>query len=336
MTSVAVCGNGFVGGSLTTVLTERGVTVYAYDKAGVYKPGASECVPETQAEAEAKFPCITSSAKIVPGLRFPRSIEELVVNAEKQPGFSGIFFVCLPTPMNLEDGSCDTSIVEGVLDELASVPGGRIAVIKSTVPPGSTERWNERFNGRGLFIVHSPEFLREASALDDQRNQKFIILGGPRPHINKVRDLFRIAFPTVPIHKTSSSNSEMMKYFINTFLATKVSFANEFLQICEGLAGKQGLDVDYDRIVELATLDERIGTSHLKVPGPMPADDGTGRLLRGYAGSCFVKDINSLVNIARSVDVDPKVLESAWKKNEEVRPEKDWLRLLGRAVSKKS
>jgi len=314
MTSVAVIGQGFVGGSLTTVLSERGLTVYTYDKTGKRVEGSS--IPIDYKGD------VTSISNLIDRC-------ETVENRETN--FSGIYFVCLPTPMKM-DGSCDLSIVDGALEELASVSGERIAVIKSTVTPGSVDNWNKKFVDKGLYVVFCPEFLTEANALNDMRNQDRIILGGPRPWINKVKELFMLAFPQVPIHKTSAVNAEMVKYMINNFLAVKVSFANEIYQVCEKLL-ETGQDIDYDRIVELATLDKRLGNSHWKVPGPMPADDGTGRLLPGFAGSCFVKDLNSLIFLSKQLGVDPKVLSAAWQKNLEVRPERDWEKLKGRAVS---
>lgn len=307
---VSVIGQGFVGGSLAHVLSERGFDVYVHDKVG----------------KRAQQPAITSFD----------SIEQLVahnrINVERS---SRVYFVCVPTPMQ-PDGSCDTSIVESVLDELvAQYPAGdALAVVKSTVPPGSTERWAQKYEGTGLHVAFNPEFLREGSALEDMRNQDRIILGGRRPHIDRVRDIYRTAFPNVPIHKTSSDNAEFVKYVTNCFLATKISFANEMYQICEKMT-VEGSDVDYDRVIELATLDKRLGTSHWKVPGPIPADDGTGKLLRGFGLSCFPKDLNSMINHARALGVDPKMLDAAWQKNLEVRPERDWEKLVGRAVNTK-
>lgn len=307
--SIACIGNGFVGGSLTTVMSEHGVDVYVYDKSGKIAPGGKRY-----------------------GLSFSiGDICGLVSGCESLLNFSGVYFVCVPTPMH-EDGSADLSIVESVLSELAAQPGERIAVVKSTVPPGSTEAWNKRFNKDKLYVVFNPEFLREASALDDMRNQDRIILGGPKKAVNKVRDVFRAAFPNVPIHKTSSTNAEFVKYTANCFLSVKVSFANELYQMVNKFDSEEA---DYDRIVELATLDKRLGESHWKVPGPMPADDGTGQLLPGYAGSCFVKDINAFMHLAQKLGVDPKVMRGAWEKNLEVRPGRDWEKLIGRAVSKK-
>ena len=110
----------------------------------------------------------------------------------------------------------------------------------------------------------------------------------------------------------------MVKYFTNTFLATKVSFANEMYQIC----GRLG--IDYDTVVEYSTYDERLGKSHWAVPGP----DGH----YGFGGSCFPKDINALIHLGLELDMTPEVLMAAWETNLEVRPEEDWKELKGRAV----
>jgi UDPglucose 6-dehydrogenase len=299
--SIAVVGQGFVGGSLTTVFSERGFNVLVYDKAGKVSPGAHDYRPD--------------------------SIKSLVNFAEGSvTGFSKVYFVCLPTPM-YEDGSADISIVEGVLSELSQIPGERIAVVKSTVPPGSTERWNKKFAETGLRVVFNPEFLTEANALDDMRNQNRIVLGGPRPYINTVKQVFQTAFPKVPLVKTSSTTAEMVKYVTNNFLTVKVAFANEMFQVCEAL-DKSGLNVDYDKVIEYAKYDSRLGSSHWSVPGP----DGHF----GYGGSCFCKDINAMISVADQLGVDAKVMKSSWEKNLEVRPERDWEKLIGRAVSKKN
>ena len=312
--TIAVIGQGFVGGFLTTVMAEKGFRVAVYDKAGKKAFGAHEW---SHPSLEPISPtCIVNYCECIPEMNF-----------------TGVYFICLPTPMK-EDGSCDISIIDGVLDELANISGERTVVIKSTVPPGSCDTWNLKYAFRDLHVIHNPDFLREATALEDMRNQDRIILGGQRPWINKVRDVYRVAFPNVPLFKTSAANSEMTKYVINTFLATKVSFANEIYQICEKLYD-EGEDIDYDRIIELATLDKRLGTSHWQVPGPMPADDGSGKLKRGYSGSCFCKDINSLICHAKALEVDPKIMSACWEKNLEVRPERDWEKLTGRTVSEK-
>ena len=320
--SIGVIGQGFVGGSLTTVFSERGETVYTYDKAGKLAPGGVN-----------GFKRINSTQTI-----YPDSIAEFVQSCEGTSGFSGVFFVCVPTPM-YEDGSPDTSIVEDVLELICVAPytadsPNRVAVIKSTVPPGSTERWNKTFNNRGLHVVFNPEFLTEANAVNDMREQNRIVLGGPRPHINTVRNVFQRAFPKIPIIKTSSTTAEMVKYVTNCMLAVKVSFANEVAQICEALDA-DGLNIDYDKVVEYAKVDRRLGESHWSVPGPVPTHDG--RYVRGFGGHCFPKDINGLMSVARQYDVNPSVMQAAWDKNLEVRgpDDRDWEKQVGRAVSKR-
>ena len=315
MKSVAVIGQGFVGGSLTTVLAERGLDVYVYDKTGKVAAGGNKAVI-LASDTDPVRP-VNSISDLVTSLRHP----------SRGVAFSGIYFVCLPTPM-YEDGSADLSIVEGALKELASMPGDRIAVIKSTVPPGSTERWNKQFEGTGLHVVHCPEFLTEANALDDMRNQDRIILGGPRPWINQVKQVFQSAFPNVPIVKTSSTTSEFVKYMTNVHLASRVVLSCELYQIAEAL-GKNGMNIDYDKALEYAKFDKRLGGSHMNVPG----QEG----VLGARGHCFPKDLNALIAVAKEMGVKPTVMEGVWKKNIEVVPEehRDWEKMVGRAVSKK-
>ena len=132
---------------------------------------------------------------------------------------STIIFLCLPTPME-KDGSCHLGIIEPVLEELNEL-GKTIVVVKSTIPPGTTEKWNKRYTN--IDIIFNPEFLTEANSIEDFKNQNRIIVGGPRPATTKVARVFRKAFPKVPIIKTGSTYAEMVKYVTNTFLATKVS-----------------------------------------------------------------------------------------------------------------
>jgi len=237
------------------------------------------------------------------------SVEELCKRVK-------IIFVCLPTPMR-RDGSCDLSIVTNTILEIDKYSNGHTAVIKSTVPPGTTSSLNRRCNN--LQVVFNPEFLTEANYIDDFKNQTRIIIGGPRPGSTVVKNLYKKAFYNTPIIKTGSNTAEMVKYFLNCFLATKVSFANEMKDICDQTA------IDYDKVVEYALYDKRIGTTHFATPGP----DGR----RGFGGSCFPKDINAMIQFATDLGVDPVVLKAAWNKNLEVRPDKDWEKLIGRAIS---
>lgn len=307
MKSIACCGNGFVGGSLTTVFAEKGFTVYTYD------------ITFKRAHGGSSPSCHYAHAQ---------NVKEFVLSCEEHKDFSHVFFVCLPTPM-FEDGEADLSIVERVLNELSSIPGERIAVVKSTVPPGSTEKWNKKFESTGLRIVFCPEFLTEANALDDMRNQSRIILGGPRPWINKVKQIFQSAFPKVPIIKTSSTTAEMVKYFTNVQLASRVVLSCELAQVCEAL-DTDGFNVDYDKVVEYAKYDSRLGGTHMDVPG----HNG----IPGARGHCFPKDLNALIWVANSLGIKPKIMEAVWQKNLDIVPKehRDWEKMSGRAVSKRS
>jgi|TARA_R110000824_G_scaffold50533_7_gene141072 UDPglucose 6-dehydrogenase len=239
------------------------------------------------------------------------TLEELMTKTK-------MFFVCLPTPMRL-DGSCDLSIIEEVIQEADKHSNGHIAIIKSTILPTTTERLNAET--KNLSVVFSPEFLTEANYIDDFKNQNRIIIGGHQDPSTKVADMFKKAFPNVLIVKTEPTVAEMVKYFTNTFLATKVSFANEMRKVCANI------NIDYDKVLGYSLYDTRIGGTHLSVPGP----DGQ----QGFGGSCFPKDINALIHFARSLGFEPTVLSSVWKKNLEVRPSRDWEKLKGRAVSEK-
>jgi len=235
---------------------------------------------------------------------------------------SDIIFVCVPTPMR-KSGECDTRILESVMEKLQEEcrddPYGNrpILVIKSTIPPGTTDKLVNV--APLLHVCFSPEFLTEANSFEDFKNQTRIIIGGPRPATGKVKQMFRKAFPTIPIVKTGTKTAEMVKYFTNCFLATKVTFANQMYEICE--AG----NIDYDKVCEYALYDERIGKSHLAVPGP----DGD----RGFGGHCFPKDLAAMITFSEGNQVNPCFLISVERSNLIYRTDKDWEKMKGRAVS---
>ena len=228
---------------------------------------------------------------------------------------SDVIFVCLPTPMEI-NGDCHLDIVENTLLGLDVIEKCKTIVVKSTIPPGTTRKWNKKF--KNLQIVFNPEFLTEANSINDFKNQTRIIIGGPKRASSKVRRIFTKAFPKVKIIKTDSTYAEMVKYVTNSFLATKVSFANEMYQICEKL------DIDYDKVVEYATHDERLGYSHWNVPGP----DGDF----GYGGHCFPKDVKALISLAHDLNVRPRMLTATECKNNDVRTNRDWEKQEGRAI----
>ena len=229
-------------------------------------------------------------------------------------------FLCLPTPMNT-DGSCNVDILEKELSNLDLIADNqeveKTIVIKSTVSPGTTARWNSLY--QSLNLVFNPEFLTEANAVEDFNNQSRIILGGPRPATTELRRLYSKVFPKAHIIKTDSTHAEMVKYLTNSFLATKVSFANEIYQICDKLK------VDYDKVVEYATLDDRLGKSHWQVPG----HDGDF----GFGGHCLPKDLSALIFLAMNLNTDTNVLNAVEETNDIVRKNRDWEQMKGRAVT---
>jgi len=222
-----------------------------------------------------------------------------------------VIFVCVPTPMR-KDGTCYTGIVEEVIREINETANGQIVVIKSTVPPGTTDKFNHEFSN--VTVIFNPEFLTEENFLDDFKNQNRIILGGSRKGTNKLRQIYSKVFPKAVIVKTGDKHAEMVKYFTNTFLATKVSFANEMYNICEQIG------IDYDKVVEYAIYDERLGKSHWAVPGP----DGDF----GFGGHCFPKDLSAIINSFETYGL----LESVEDVNNQVRSDRDWEHMVGRAV----
>ena len=228
-----------------------------------------------------------------------------------------VIFVCVPTPMN-EDGSCNIIAVDKVVKEInfTSMKRCKYVVIKSTIPPGTTTKLNKEC--KNIQIIFNPEFLTEANFIEDFKNQNRIILGGPRPGTTIIKQFYSKVLPNTKVVKTGSKTAEMVKYMTNTFLATKVSFANEMKQICDKI------DIDYDKVVEYSTYDERLGKSHWAVPGP------DGKL--GFGGSCFPKDLNAILDVCRKLGVPATTLFGAWQTNEKVRPERDWELLKGRAV----
>lgn len=234
---------------------------------------------------------------------------------------SEIIFICLPTPMK-KNGSADLNIIETVISKINNLidnNSNKLIVIKSTVPVGTTNIFSKKFTK--IKICFNPEFLTEANFIDDFKNQNRIILGGD--NVDILYQLYSKTFSNVEIIKTNSQTAEMVKYVTNSFLATKVSFANEIETFCSHL------DIDYSKMIEVATLDKRLGSSHWLVPGP----DGS----KGFGGTCFPKDLSSLVNQFDQHKIDSIILKATLNRNQNFdRKEQDWKKIKGRAVSENS
>ena len=233
--------------------------------------------------------------------------ESTLDSVEAVVRLSDIIFVCLPTPM-ASDGSCDISIVDTVLQQIAAEAAalgeGKIAVIKSTCVPGSTARWNEIHEKMGLSVVFNPEFLTARTAKEDFLDTDRVILGGDKVSTSAVAALYDQIFDC-PIVETNSATAEAVKYITNTFFMLKVVHFNELYELCNRVG------IDYDEAVGIACLDWRIARSHITVPGP----DGKF----GVGGACLPKDIAAFITFAESNGVDLSLLKSTVKKNIKIR-----------------
>jgi UDPglucose 6-dehydrogenase len=228
-----------------------------------------------------------------------------------------VIFVCLPTPMR-KSGECDISIVDNVLSKLNSLGKEKIVILKSTVPPGTCESLQEKYDN--IDLVFNPEFLTEANAINDFIHQDRIVLGGKsKLALSESYEMFRKAFRDVPIIKTDTKSAEMVKYITNCFLSVKVAFANQIFDICSSIG------IDYGTVSSIAKIDKRLGDSHWKVPGP----DGD----RGYGGHCFPKDMSAFLYFCETNGIDQSIIRESIKYNDKIRIDRNWENMVGRAVS---
>lgn len=208
-------------------------------------------------------------------------------------------FVCVPSPQG-DDGSCDTSILENVLQQLDNIYYTGVIISKCTAPPDVYERLNYLYPN----LVHAPEFLTAANAVKDYMDGRFAIIGGNvLAYRREAERLIRLTQRHLGdnVRHCSIGEASLAKYTINSFLATKVTFMNELYNVAEAL------NLNYNTVAEMVKMDNRIGSSHLQVPGP----DGSF----GFGGACFPKDTSALLKIAEQKNVDMNVLDAAVKKN---------------------
>jgi len=217
----------------------------------------------------------------------------------------GAVFVAVPTPQ-LESGECNTSILEDVLQQLNNSKG-LLVIVKSTVPAYKLEKIKQECVD--LRIVYNPEFLTEKNYIDDFVNPPMHVFGGVMADTDTVEKLYQehSACAECPVYKTDLITASMVKYCINSFLATKVTFMNEMYDVLKAARG-----TDWNTFSKIIATDPRIGNTHLKVPG----NDGQ----RGYAGSCFPKDTNALAWFAREILNTPFTqLETSIEINDKLR-----------------
>ena len=236
-----------------------------------------------------------------------------------------LVFICVPTPMN-EKGECYLEIVESVVAELHQKEYKGFIIIRSTVPVGTSDRLNCFF---------CPEFLTEKNYKNDFIHNKSWVFGIPQSESSVRKDNFEFLIHYL-LSTAKQNNSikyddayflpnkeaEMVKLMKNCFLATKVSFCNEIYEFC------QKKNINYKKICDVVTLDERIGKSHTQVPG----HDGNF----GFGGTCFPKDISNLQHEMKKIRSNSLVIDAVIERNNSVdRVEKDWQQDEGRAFVKK-
>lgn len=222
-------------------------------------------------------------------------------------------FVCVPTPMK-KDGSQDNSYIKAVFKNATTKP---IYVIKSTVLPGTTNKLINNY--KSIKIVFSPEFLSERTAKIDMMTQARIIIGGDEKHTLALKDFFNTRFMNKNVILTDTITAEIIKYMNNTFFATKVSIANEFKLLCDKIGA------DWETAINGFASDSRVADSHLHVPGP------DGKI--GYGGTCFPKDVCSIIKFAEQKGINLNTIKAGWETNLQLRPERDWEEKSGRSVS---
>lgn len=221
---------------------------------------------------------------------------------------SEFIFICLPTPMKHNESGIDLAIINQTVADLARFTNGtdKIIVIKSTVTPGTTMALAKKYPR--CHFAFNPEFLTEANYLEDFVNADRTIVGATNDLVSRrLVVLYRERFPKMKIFQTDPTTAELVKYMANTYLATKVIFANQIYDLC------QTLGVNYEEVKKMVVADHRIYNSHLDITTE-----------RGFGGKCFPKDTVALLGLAKKLKVDLSLLEKVWRINKKIRKVKDW------------
>lgn len=227
-----------------------------------------------------------------------------------------IIFLCVPTPMK-ETGEIDLSNIEDALSDLKSK--NKLIVIKSTITPFTTRYLSSKYDHK---FIHSPEFLKENNSFDDFLNSDRIVIGAETVYaFNTIKEIYSqiLNRSDIKFFHVTWEDAEFCKYVANSFLALKVSFANEIHNACKKLG------FDWGSVRKMWASDGRIGDSHTFVPGP----DG----YYGFGGKCFPKDVNAILSFAKMNNLSFSTIEAAKSVNDSVRDVKDWEHITG-ATSK--
>lgn len=213
------------------------------------------------------------------------AIHDLILNTKIDDVLqTEIVFLCVPTP-STADGRCDTSIVESVIQELHDVTYNGIIAIRSTVIPGFTVQMQEKFKNEKICFV--PEFVRERCAeFDFLLEHRLLAIGSS---IDSICETIEKAHGNLPrnVTKMSATEAELLKYYLNTFAATRVTFANVFYELCKKLGA------DYKTIKDSYVKTGRLGDMYLDV----------NENLRGYSGVCLPKDTKALSKLIEDLEL---------------------------------
>lgn len=232
------------------------------------------------------------------------------VEAIKQ---SNVTFNCVGTP-SLPDGSADLSAIEATTRDIANAikdkDGYHVVVSKSTIVPGTTEnlvlplleQYSGKKVGEDFGLVMNPEFLRQGQAVHDSLCPDRIVIGEHDSKAGQVIHQIYNSYKTdkdepVPILHVEVKAAELIKYAANSLLATKITFANEFSRICEKF------NIDVYEVMKGVGLDFRVN--------PMFLNAGCG-----FGGSCFPKDVNAIVALAKKIEVETPLMDAVLYTNE--------------------
>jgi UDPglucose 6-dehydrogenase len=301
---IIVAGTGYVGLVHAAVCSEYGHEVYAYDIDGPkiedFASGRSERI-----EQHVNEPGLANIIRETLG-------RSLFFSEEIQPIIEGTdaIFLCLPTPPNL-DGSTNLTFYDAATEDIAQALANRkdhrrvVVVNKSTVPIGTARRLERTLKDAGVpnfGVASNPEFLAEGSAVVDARKPDRVVVGCDTQEDFTILSRVYSQFTNhvrIKYIETTPETAEAIKYVANTMLLTYISFWN-------GVGAKIGEKIPNISIDDLrlgVTSDERISTWGSFVSN-------------GAGGSCFGKDIASLINQLRRVNVSTKMLEASYEVNE--------------------
>jgi UDPglucose 6-dehydrogenase len=224
---------------------------------------------------------------------------------------SDIIFLALPTVYDYKLGEYNKQPIIDTCEYLTEKSYNGLIVIKSTVEPCTTEKLSQQFPL--LNFVHNPEFLRAKTAEEDFHNQTHIVLGKSQSCsvelFDKLYDFYKSYYPDAKISKCSSTESEMMKIFINSFYSVKIQYFTELYLTC------QKMGTDFNSIRNMMLLNDQIHESFTNVPG----HDGQ----ISYGGLCFPKDTNALNEFMKRNDIPNEVLDACVSERNKMRKDHD-------------